>query len=258
MNDALWQRLQAFHAAGQIPNLLFHGPHGAGKKTLVYRLLSLIYGADREQWKEVVLIANCAHGKGIKFIREDLKFFARTNAHANSGTSFKSIVLTNADNLTVDAQSALRRCIELFSHNTRFFLVVSNQSSLMKPILSRFCDVHVPLVSMQEVAPLAAAEEAKLRRLLVQLSKSRNAAALATACQEVLHEQGYSALDILRLVRDDKLPVKDLSRKYELLMCFDTMRKEVRSEPLLMYCVLHLLFLENTECISSHIEGFCF
>ena len=72
------------------------------------------------------MTVNCAHGKGIKFIRDELKFFAKTNIQSNTGASFKTITLINADFLTIDAQSALRRCIELFSHNTRFFIIVKN------------------------------------------------------------------------------------------------------------------------------------
>ena len=51
----------------------------------------------------------------------------------------------NADKLTCDAQSALRRCIEQFSFNTRFFIVTSNKCKLLKPILSRFAVIYVPL-----------------------------------------------------------------------------------------------------------------
>ena len=90
------------------------------------------------------MYVNCAHGKGIKFIREELKFFAKTHIHCNGGDTFKSIVLLNADKLTIDAQSALRRCIELFSHNTRFFIIVEDKYKLLKPILSRFCEINVP------------------------------------------------------------------------------------------------------------------
>ena len=71
------------------------------------------------------MYVNCAHSKGIRFIRDDLKFFAKTNIQKD-GSLFKSIILFNADNLTTDAQSALRRCIEKFSHTTRFFILVEN------------------------------------------------------------------------------------------------------------------------------------
>ena len=57
------------------------------------------------------MIVNCSHGKGIKFIREDLKFFAKTNISSNKNALFKSIVLLNADTLTIDAQSAYLLCL---------------------------------------------------------------------------------------------------------------------------------------------------
>ena len=44
----------------------------------------------------------------------------------------------------MDAQSALRRCIELFSHTTRFFIIVEDKYKLLKPILSRFCEIYIP------------------------------------------------------------------------------------------------------------------
>ena len=47
---------------------------------------------------------------------------------------FKSIILLNADKLTIDAQSALRRCIEVFNHTTRFFIIVEDRYKLLKPI----------------------------------------------------------------------------------------------------------------------------
>ena len=61
---------------------------------------------------------------------------------------FKSILLLNADKLTVDAQSALRRCIEVFSNSTRFFVILTSKSQLLKPLISRFSSIYVefPLI----------------------------------------------------------------------------------------------------------------
>lgn len=140
------ERLSEFHSSGKIPHLIFHGSNGCGKRTLVDEFLNLIYDNDKNKIKTNVMYVNCAHGKGIKFIREELKFFAKTNIKLNTGVIFKTIVLLNADNLTIDAQSALRRCIELFSVNTRFFIIVENKHKLLNPILSRFCEIYVPEV----------------------------------------------------------------------------------------------------------------
>ena len=137
-------KLDYFYKTNKIPHLIFHGESGSGKRYIVDEFIQKIYNQDRQKIKQNVMIVNCAHGKGIKFIREELKFFAKTNIRSDSGASFKTIVLINADFLTIDAQSALRRCIELFSHTTRFFIIVENKHKLLNPILSRFCELYVP------------------------------------------------------------------------------------------------------------------
>ena len=144
IHETIYDKLKYFHTNHTIPNIIFHGPSGCGKKTIVNNFLNLIYDQNKEKIKDFVMNVNCAHGKGIKFIREELKFFAKTHINSNGGDIFKSIVLLNADKLTMDAQSALRRCIELFSHTTRFFIIVEDKYKLLKPILSRFCEIYVP------------------------------------------------------------------------------------------------------------------
>ena len=126
----------------KIPHIVFHGPSGSGKRTVLAYLIENIY-KDVIKYKDYIMYINCAHGKGIRFIRDDLKFFAKTNIHNKNGELFKSIILFNADKLTIDALSALRRCIELFNHTTRFFIIVEDKYKLLKPILSRFCEIYV-------------------------------------------------------------------------------------------------------------------
>jgi hypothetical protein len=143
-HKSIHNKLDVFIKNRKIPNIIFYGPHGSGKTYILNRFIHSIYSGDKTAMKNYVMRANCAHGKGIRFIREELKFFAKTNIDFKEGAIFKSVILTNADKLTIDAQSALRRCIELFSSSTRFFIVVENKDSLLKPILSRFCDIYIP------------------------------------------------------------------------------------------------------------------
>ncbi len=143
-DENVLKQLNYFISIRKIPNLIFHGSSGTGKRTIVGNFINQIYGCDRARVKSNVMFVNCAHGKGIKFIRDELKYFAKANMQGNDNNMFKSIVLMNADELTIDAQSALRRCIELFSHNTRFFIIVENKYKLLNPILSRFCEIYVP------------------------------------------------------------------------------------------------------------------
>ena len=144
IHENIEEKLDYFIKNQKIPNILFHGPSGSGKRTLILKFIDKIY-ENKEMKQKYVLFINCAQGKGIKFIREDLKFFAKTNIHSQNGILFKTIILSNADKLTIDAQSALRRCIELFSHSTRFFIIVEDKYKLLNPILSRFSEIYVPL-----------------------------------------------------------------------------------------------------------------
>jgi hypothetical protein len=138
------EKLNQFIINKKIPNIIFHGSNGCGKNTILSNFISSIYNNTRPIIKTHVMRVNCAYGRGIRFIREDLKYFAKSNLDTANGEMFKSIVLLNADKLTIDAQSALRRCIELFCHSTRFFIVVEDKNKLLKPILSRFCEIYVP------------------------------------------------------------------------------------------------------------------
>ena len=135
IHEKIKAKLQFFLQSGKIPHIIFHGSSGSGKRTILYDFINQIYNSDKYKIKNNVMFVNCAHGKGIKFIREELKFFAKSNVQLNAGIDFKSIILMNADFLTIDAQSALRRCIELFSRNTRFFIIVENKNKLLNPIL---------------------------------------------------------------------------------------------------------------------------
>ena len=65
------KRLKHFLNDNDIPNIIFYGPSGNGKHTLVKEFVNKIYKNDMNLFNDYVLNVNCAHGKGIKFIRED-------------------------------------------------------------------------------------------------------------------------------------------------------------------------------------------
>ena len=106
-NESIKNKLDYFLQTKKIPNIIFHGSCGSGKRTIVNNFINDIYDKQKHLIQTYVMNVNCAHGKGIKFVREELKFFAKTHIN-NVGTTcyFKTIILSNADKLTIDAQSA--------------------------------------------------------------------------------------------------------------------------------------------------------
>ena len=261
-------KLDFFYESHKIPNLLFHGTTGSGKRTIVHDFIHKIYDDDREKIKSFVMYVNCSHGKGIKFIRDELKFFAKTHINSNCGNTFKSIVLLNADKLTMDAQSALRRCIELFSHNTRFFIVAEDKYNLMKPILSRFCEIYVPepiingaimnlyKYNLNNVFNTKDVKTTRLEALKKELVKTVNKKItleeLMAFCTK-LYEKGYSGLDIIQLLENHKFLESSLSieKRYEMLIAFNRVRKEFRNEKLLILFILNFVFLSSELSLEN-------
>jgi len=253
------------HNIHKIPNIIFNGPSGSGKSTIVNEFISLIYDGNREKIKDFVMYVNCAHGKGIKFIREELKFFAKTHINSNGGDTFKSIVLFNGDKLTMDAQSALRRCIELFSHNTRFFIIVEDKYKLLKPILSRFCEIYIAepeykgkiinlyKYNLEETFKLNDIKNQRIDWLKKELQKSvikgmSDEDLLSLVVK--LYEKSYNALDIIKLIDDGNFPL-DTEKRFELLVAFNKIRKEFRNEKLLLMFVINFTLLDNKTCLEN-------
>ena len=262
------QKLDYFYSIHKIPNIIFHGPTGCGKRTIVNEFIHKIYDNDKDKLKSFVMNVNCSHGKGIKFIREELKFFAKTHINSNGGNTFKSIVLLNADKLTMDAQSALRRCIELFSHNTRFFIVAEDKYSLMKPILSRFCEIYVSepcingniinlykynLDQIFQMKDVKMIRNEWLKKELIKISKKKqNIEELMKLCVK-LYEKSYSGLDILDLLENPKFLDNIITneKRYELLVCFNRVKKEFRNEKILMLFILNFVFLSSNLSLEN-------
>jgi DNA polymerase III delta prime subunit len=273
IHQSIIDKLEYFHSRHKIPNIIFHGQTGCGKKTIVNKFINMIYNEDKERIKSFVMYVNCAHGKGIKFIREELKFFAKTHINSNGGDVFKSIVLLNADKLTIDAQSALRRCIELFSHTTRFFIIVEDKYKLLKPILSRFCEIYVPEPiyngcninlykhNLSETFPFKDVKTQRSEWLKKELHKlSSNTKKTHEDLFNLttkLYEKGYSGMDLMNLLeKSSNLKFGNNlteEKRYELLFTFNKIRKEFRNEKLLIAFILNFLFLSleyNLENIS--------
>lgn len=251
-------KLDNFIEHKKIPNIIFHGTSGCGKKTILFNFLKKIYKNDNHMIKNYIMTVNCAHGKGIKFIREELKFFARTNINLQEGSIFKSIILLNADKLTIDAQSALRRCIELFSHSTRFFIIVDDKYKLLRPILSRFCEIFIPqpIVNNKEinlhqynldktfsVIKLNKQKKIKFKTELEKINEKE-----IHFISEHLYEKGYSALDIIEYIKDLDI---DALKKYEYLVYIQKIKKEFREERLLMSSILHFLLKRSDYTLEN-------
>ncbi|KAE9986331.1 hypothetical protein EG327_004378 [Venturia inaequalis] len=134
--------------ASNLPHMLFYGPPGTGKTSTILALAKELYGPELIGSR--VLELNASDERGISIVRDKVKNFARQQlSNPPSGPAgveyrkrypvppFKIIILDEADSMTQDAQSALRRTMETYSKITRFCLVCNYVTRIIDPLASR-------------------------------------------------------------------------------------------------------------------------
>ncbi|GFG13723.1 replication factor C subunit 2 [Aspergillus udagawae] len=138
--------LQRTLQASNLPHMLFYGPPGTGKTSTILALAKSLFGPAL--YRSRILELNASDERGIGIVREKVKGFARTQLSQPTGLDpsyfeqypcppFKIIILDEADSMTQDAQSALRRTMEQYSRITRFCLVCNYVTRIIEPLASR-------------------------------------------------------------------------------------------------------------------------
>lgn len=126
--------------------MLFYGPPGTGKTSTILALAKSLFGPAL--YRSRILELNASDERGIGIIRDKVKNFARAQLSQPTGLDaayraqypcppFKIIILDEADSMTQDAQSALRRTMEQYSRITRFCLVCNYVTRIIEPLASR-------------------------------------------------------------------------------------------------------------------------
>ncbi|CUM64220.1 uncharacterized protein PRCAT00001814001 [Priceomyces carsonii] len=126
-----------------LPHMLFYGPPGTGKTSTILALAKQLYGPNL--YKSRVLELNASDERGISIVRQKIKNFARLTVSNASKEDldnypcppYKIIILDEADSMTTDAQSALRRTMETYSGVTRFCLICNYITRIIDPVASR-------------------------------------------------------------------------------------------------------------------------
>ena len=158
----------------EFPHLIFYGPDGAGKKTRVHCFLSKVYGEGiykmntinkelKLKSKNISYMVTSSNyhlefcpsdvGNNDKFITSHVikETSSFTQLDTESQKNFKVIVLLEADKMTKEAQSALRRTMEKYSENCRIIMIVNDLSAIIDPIRSRCFSLRIPSPTKDEI-----------------------------------------------------------------------------------------------------------
>lgn len=125
------KRLKKYVGEESMPNLMFTGPAGVGKTTTAIALVKAILG---DYWRQNFLELNASDARGIETVRNNIKNFCRLKP---VGAPFRIIFLDEVDNMTKDAQHALRREMEMYTKTASFILSCNYSSKIIDPIQSR-------------------------------------------------------------------------------------------------------------------------
>lgn len=123
-NSHVIHTLNSYLTKNFLPNMLFYGSPGTGKTSTILATAKQLYGST---FRYMVLELNASDDRGINIVRKTIKSFAESKPPLlNQSITFKLVILDEADSMTKDAQSALRRMMEKFSKTTRFCLICNH------------------------------------------------------------------------------------------------------------------------------------
>lgn len=149
-NEPEVARLKDWVDDASMPNVLLWGPQGTGKTAAAFAFAQDKYG---DNWRNHMLQLNASDERGIETVRTKIKDFA-SQGGVMGEHDFNIVLLDEVDNMTRDAQPAMRRIMEDFHDRTRFFLVCNYPNKLIDPIQSRTAPLQMSPLTLEQIIDL--------------------------------------------------------------------------------------------------------
>ncbi|CAG2114510.1 unnamed protein product, partial [Medioppia subpectinata] len=175
-HQGLTDRIRALAQTADFPHCLFYGPSGAGKKTRIAATLTELFGPGAQKLRidqkvfvtpsrrrlDVQVVQSNYHleltpsdvGQWDRSVVQDVLKEVGQSAQLDSGATqrFKVVVIHGADELTNDAQAALRRTMERHTSTMRLILCANSTAKIIGPIRSRCLLLRVGAPNPEQIA----------------------------------------------------------------------------------------------------------
>ncbi|XP_078437461.1 ATPase family associated with various cellular activities (AAA) [Wolffia australiana] len=276
VHEEIARNLKKLVSEQDCPHLLFYGPSGAGKRTLVVALLKQIFGPGAEKvkmenknWKidtgsrtielELTTLSSSHHvelnpsdaGFQDRYIVQDIiKEMAKNRPiDAKGRKGYKVLVLNEVDKLSREAQHSLRRTMEKYSASCRLILCCNSSSKVTEAVRSRCLNVRVSAPSEEHIIKvlefISKKENLQLPRGLASriASHSNRNLRRAVLSLETCHVQKYP------FTEDQAIPAMDWEQ-YVAEIASDVMKEQ---SPKRLFQVRGKLYELLMNCIPPEI-----
>jgi DNA polymerase III delta prime subunit len=161
-NQMIVETLDSFLRSDHIPNLLLCGPNGCGKTTIA-KILTKEYLGDNVGKYNMEIIGSIYRGKNVVSEKTDKKKpgdgfldspnivnFIRKKINLPENKC-RIVTIYDFDCMTSEAQMALRRIIEIYSHKVRFIFICNNLNKIIEAVQSRTLILKFQPIGIEEI-----------------------------------------------------------------------------------------------------------